>query len=153
MGEVGVTSFRNAINYVSHSIDYANPPSIEVVREWFPTIGYSGKIGATYTIKKGFLPPRWRVPVPQIIQCLRARLDDIISNVKKKTKEKFIPYPRFLSLLLEHKMEGYGIDEVNFNPTQIFSAYNWTLKKNQPEGPPLTSHMLAICNAVEPLAF
>ncbi|GJX66344.1 hypothetical protein Tco_0300687 [Tanacetum coccineum] len=49
-------------------------------------------------------------------------------------------------------MEGYGTDEVNFNPTQIFSVHNWTLKKNQAEGPPFTAHMLAIYNAVKPLA-
>ncbi|GKB59926.1 hypothetical protein Tco_0916112 [Tanacetum coccineum] len=40
--------------------------------------------------------------------------------LKKKNTEKVIPYPMFLSLLLEHKMKGYGTDEVNFNPTQIF---------------------------------
>nr|GEW46992.1 ribonuclease H-like domain-containing protein [Tanacetum cinerariifolium] len=150
MGEIGVTSFRNAINYLSHSRDYANPPSIEVVRELFPTIGYSGTIGATYTIKKGFLLPRWRVPVPQIIQCLRARLDDIISNVKKKTKEKFIPYPRFLSLLLEHKMEGYGIDELSQRHFKLQiplltsrSRKASSVKNSNPSQPPASTPMVA----------
>nr|GEX02724.1 ribonuclease H-like domain-containing protein [Tanacetum cinerariifolium] len=55
--------------------------------------------------------------------------------------------------IIAHKMEEYGTDEVNFNPTQIFSVHNWTLKKNQPEGPPFTDHMLAICNAAEPVEF
>nr|GEV28028.1 hypothetical protein [Tanacetum cinerariifolium] len=32
--------------------------------------------------------------------------EDIINNLNKKTREKVVPYPRFLSLLLEHKMEG-----------------------------------------------
>nr|GEX26699.1 hypothetical protein [Tanacetum cinerariifolium] len=126
-GEVGVTSFRNAIgeNYLGHSKGYVEPPTLEVVREWILTIGYSGTIKATCTLKKGFLPPR----------------------------EKAIPDPRFLSLLLEHKMEGYGTDEVNFYPTQIFSIHNWALKNNQPKGPSFTDHMLAICNAAELVAF
>nr|GEU46384.1 hypothetical protein [Tanacetum cinerariifolium] len=33
-------------------------------------IGYSGKIGAKETLKKSFLPPRWRLLMGQIIQCL-----------------------------------------------------------------------------------
>ncbi|GJZ31823.1 hypothetical protein Tco_0576870 [Tanacetum coccineum] len=37
--------------------------------------------------------------------------DDIISKFKKRNREKVIPYSRFLSLLLEHKMDGYGTDE------------------------------------------
>ncbi|GKC30535.1 hypothetical protein Tco_1037829 [Tanacetum coccineum] len=50
-------------------------------------------------------------------------------------------------------MEGYGNDDVTLNPTQIFSVLNWALKKNQPEGPHFTTHILAICNAAEPVAF
>nr|GEV10551.1 hypothetical protein [Tanacetum cinerariifolium] len=50
-------------------------------------------------------------------------------------------------------MDYYGIDEVNLNPTQIFIVHNWTLKKNQAKGPLFTAHMLAICNAAEPVAF
>ncbi|GJV97763.1 hypothetical protein Tco_1549340 [Tanacetum coccineum] len=42
-------------------------------------------------------------------------------------------------------MEGYGFENVTLNPTQVFSVHNWTLKKNQPEGPPFTDYMLAIC--------
>nr|GEX40666.1 ankyrin repeat family protein [Tanacetum cinerariifolium] len=59
-GEVGVTSFRNAIgeNYLGHSKGYVEPPTLEVVREWILTIWYSGTIKATCTLKKGFLPPR-----------------------------------------------------------------------------------------------
>ncbi|GJV93513.1 hypothetical protein Tco_1541326 [Tanacetum coccineum] len=79
--------------------------------------------------------------------------DDIISKLKKKTKEKVIPYPRFLSLLLELKMEGYGTNKVTTHPTQIFSVLDWNLKKNQPEGTSFTPHMLAICVADKPVAF
>ncbi|GJY70088.1 hypothetical protein Tco_0473070 [Tanacetum coccineum] len=144
---------------------------------------YSGEIEAKGTLKKGLLPPRWRLLMAQIIQslggktggfdqisnkdaiimyCLANGVDidyakliweDIINKLKKKTIEKIIPYLRFLSLLLEHKMEGYGNDDVTLNPTQIFIVHNWALKKNQPEGPHFTTHMLAICNAVEHVAF
>ncbi|GKF75057.1 hypothetical protein Tco_0224501, partial [Tanacetum coccineum] len=61
--------------------------------------------------------------------------EDIINKLNKKTRKKVVPYPRFLSLLLEHKMEGYGNDYVTINPTQVFSVHNWALKKNQAEGP------------------
>ncbi|GJV31286.1 hypothetical protein Tco_1391686 [Tanacetum coccineum] len=59
-GEVGVTSFRNAIgaNYLAYSKDYDALHSIKTVKEWFLTIGYSGIIEATCTLKKGLLPPR-----------------------------------------------------------------------------------------------
>nr|GEY49713.1 hypothetical protein [Tanacetum cinerariifolium] len=77
--------------------------------------------------------------------------EDIITKLNKKTKEKFVPYTRFLSFLLEHKMEGYRNDNVTLNPTQVFSVHNWALKKNQHEGPPFTAHMLAICNTDVPV--
>ncbi|GJR88874.1 hypothetical protein Tco_0212885 [Tanacetum coccineum] len=38
------------------------------VRDWFPTIGYGGAIKATGTLKKGLLPPRWRLLMAQIIR-------------------------------------------------------------------------------------
>nr|GEU99873.1 hypothetical protein [Tanacetum cinerariifolium] len=78
---------------------------------------------------------------------MRLIWEDLLTKLNKKTREKVVPYPRFLSLLLEHKMEGYGSKNVTLNPTQVFSVHNWTLKKNQPEGPPFTNHMLAICKA------
>nr|GEY12339.1 retrovirus-related Pol polyprotein from transposon TNT 1-94 [Tanacetum cinerariifolium] len=39
--EVGLNTFRNAIgaHYLPHSSKYVAPPSIDVVRKWFPTIG------------------------------------------------------------------------------------------------------------------
>ncbi|GJR13713.1 hypothetical protein Tco_0796365 [Tanacetum coccineum] len=45
--------------------------------------------------------------------------DDLIHKLSKKTREKIVPYP---------------------------SVYNLTLKPNQPEEPPFTDHMKAICN-------
>ncbi|GJY04943.1 hypothetical protein Tco_0370883 [Tanacetum coccineum] len=121
---------------------YVPPPSITIVRPWFATIGYSGEIGAKGTLKKSCLPPRWRLLMGQIIQCL----EDIIHKVNKKTREKVIHYSRFISLLLEYMMLAYDNKELTINPTQVFNVYNWALKPNQHEGPPFTDHMKAICN-------
>ncbi|GKC83569.1 hypothetical protein Tco_1139286 [Tanacetum coccineum] len=79
--------------------------------------------------------------------------EDIIHKLKKKTKEKIVPYPRFISILLEYMMPEYKNDELTLNPTQVFSVHNWALKPNQPKGPPFTDHMLAICNAYVPMEF
>nr|GEY37317.1 hypothetical protein [Tanacetum cinerariifolium] len=52
-------------------------------------------------------------------------MKDIIIKLNKRQREKVVPYTRFLSLLMMHKMKkGYGDD-----------------------------HMLAICSATEPVAF
>ncbi|GJT82903.1 hypothetical protein Tco_1057245 [Tanacetum coccineum] len=158
-GEVGVNTFKNAIgeNYLAHSNEYVAPPPIDTVRQWFLTIRYGEAVEAKGTLKKSLLPPRWRLLMAQIIQCLGGKTGgfDQISN-----KDAIIlyclanrinrDYARFLSLLLEHKMEGYGNNGVSLNPTQVFSVHNWALKKNQPEGPPFTDHMLAIYEADEP---
>ncbi|GKE25691.1 hypothetical protein Tco_1441075 [Tanacetum coccineum] len=42
-------------------------------------------------------------------------------------------------------------EELTINPTQVFSVYNWILKPNQPEEPPFTDHMKAICNLDVPV--
>nr|GEW57710.1 hypothetical protein [Tanacetum cinerariifolium] len=79
---------------------------------------------------------------------------DIIIKLKKKHREKVVPYTRFLSLLMMHKMkEGYGDGELTLYPTQVFSINNWALKPNQPKKPPFTTHMLAICSADKPVKF
>ncbi|GJU69330.1 retrovirus-related pol polyprotein from transposon TNT 1-94 [Tanacetum coccineum] len=54
--ELGLTSFRNAVG--ANSRDYAQTPSIEDVRAWFPSIGYGEEIKTKGTLKKAFLPPR-----------------------------------------------------------------------------------------------
>ncbi|GJZ63458.1 hypothetical protein Tco_0619879 [Tanacetum coccineum] len=64
-------------------------------------------------------------------------------KTKGTLKKSFLP-PR---------MEGHGTDNVTSIPTQIFSVNNLILKKGQPEGPPFTDHMLAICKADKPVAF
>ncbi|GJZ89518.1 hypothetical protein Tco_0661300, partial [Tanacetum coccineum] len=87
-----------------------------------------GEIEAKGTLKKGFLPPRWRLLMGQIIQCLGGKTGgfDFLSKLNMKSREKVVPYP---------------------------SAHNWELKINQPEGPPFTKHMLDICKADAPVAF
>ncbi|GKD93251.1 hypothetical protein Tco_1373088 [Tanacetum coccineum] len=79
---------------------------------------------------------------------------DNIIKLNKKQREKVIPYTQFLSMLMMHKMkEGYGDRDVTPYPTQVFSLNNWTLKHNQPEGPPFIDHMLAICSTAKPVVF
>ncbi|GJV68724.1 hypothetical protein Tco_1484233 [Tanacetum coccineum] len=63
---------------------------------------------------------------------------------EQKTREKIVPCPRFISLLLEHMMPEYDNKELTINPTQVFSVHNWTLEPNQPEEPPFTTHIKAI---------
>ncbi|GJT10285.1 hypothetical protein Tco_0857327 [Tanacetum coccineum] len=185
-GEVGLNTFRNAIgaHYLPHSSEYVAPPSIDVVRKWFPTIGYREEVSTKGTLKKSLLSPRWRLLMAQIIQCLGGKTggfnqitnkdaimlyildngshidyanifwEDIILKLKKRQREKVVPYTRFLSLLIMHKMkENYGIDEVTLYPTQIFSVNNWALKPNQPKEPPLIAHMLDICALDKPVVF
>ncbi|GJY63300.1 hypothetical protein Tco_0464760 [Tanacetum coccineum] len=152
-GEVGLNTFRNAIgtHYLPHSSEYVAPPSIDIVRKWFPMIGYGEEVSTKGTLRKSLLPPRWRLVMAQIIQCLG---EDIILKLKKKQRENVVPYTQFISLLIMHKMkEGYGDDEVTQYPTHVFSVNNWTLKPNQLEELFFTDHMLAICNAKEPVAL
>ncbi|GJV18311.1 hypothetical protein Tco_1367331 [Tanacetum coccineum] len=62
-GEVGVNTFRNAIgaHYLPHSSEYVAPPSIDIVRPWFETIGYGETVPIKGTLKKSLLPPKWRL--------------------------------------------------------------------------------------------
>ncbi|GJU87113.1 hypothetical protein Tco_1294659 [Tanacetum coccineum] len=149
-------------------------------RPWFSLIGYNGEIGAKGTLKKSCLPPRWRLLMAQIIWCLGGKTggldqisnndatilyclanglkvdfasiiwEDIIYKLNKKTREKVVPYPRFIYLLLEYMMPEYDHEDLTINLTQVFSVHNWALKLNQPEEPPFTDHMKAICNANVP---
>ncbi|GJV75300.1 hypothetical protein Tco_1506884 [Tanacetum coccineum] len=77
--------------------------------------------------------------------------EDLIHNLNKKNREEIVPYPRFISLLLKHMALKYNNEELTINPTQVFSVYNWILKPNQPEEPPFTDHMKAICNLDVPM--
>nr|GEX31941.1 hypothetical protein [Tanacetum cinerariifolium] len=61
-GEVGLNAFRNAIgaHYLPHSSEYVAPPSIDVVRKWFPTIGYGEEVSTKGTLRMSLIPPKWR---------------------------------------------------------------------------------------------
>nr|GEV06737.1 retrovirus-related Pol polyprotein from transposon TNT 1-94 [Tanacetum cinerariifolium] len=71
--------------------------------------------------------------------------EDLIHKLNKKTREKIVPYYRFISLLLEHMAPNYDHKELTINPTRVFSVHNWILNPNQPKNPPFTDHMKAIC--------
>ncbi|GKB72540.1 hypothetical protein Tco_0933952 [Tanacetum coccineum] len=145
---------------------------------------YGEEVSTKGTFRKSLLNPRWRLLMAQIIQCLGGKnggfyqiiikdaimlyclangihidyanifWENIILKLKKNQREKVVPYTRFISLLIMHKMkEDYGIDEVTLYPTQIFSVNNWALKPNQPEEPPFIAHMLAICALEKPVVF
>nr|GEZ78982.1 hypothetical protein [Tanacetum cinerariifolium] len=119
-GDIGITTFINALRaqYLSHSSMYVPPPSITTLRAWFATKGYNREIGAKGTLKKSCLPP----------------------------KEKIVPYPRFISHLLEHMAPKYDNAELIINLTHVFNVHNWILKPNQPEEPPFTDHIKPMCN-------
>nr|GEZ92246.1 hypothetical protein [Tanacetum cinerariifolium] len=85
---------------------------------------YTGEIRAKGTLKKSCLPPRWRLLMAQIMQCLGGKTggldqisnkdaailyclahgvqvdyamiiwDDLIHKLNKKTRDKIVPYPR-----------------------------------------------------------
>nr|GEV77704.1 hypothetical protein [Tanacetum cinerariifolium] len=99
----------------------------EIVSPWFMIIGYSMEIGANRTLKKSYLPPKWR--------------------------ENINPYPRFISLLPEHMMPEYDNEELTINLTQVFSVHNQTLKPNQHEEFPFTTYIKAIYNLDVPMDY
>ncbi|GJS14134.1 hypothetical protein Tco_0408606, partial [Tanacetum coccineum] len=147
-GDIGINTFRNALraHYLPYSSMYVSPPSITIVRPWFATIGYSGKIGAKGTLKKSFLLPRWRLLIEQIIECLRVKTSglDQISN-----KDATILYCLANGVKVDYAKLIWEdiIYKLNKKSREkVFSVQNWALKPNQTEGPPFTDHMKAICN-------
>ncbi|GKC84078.1 hypothetical protein Tco_1139795 [Tanacetum coccineum] len=82
-----------------------------------------------------------------VVQVDYAKLiwEDLINKRNKKTREKIIPYLRFIFLLLEHMIPKYNNEELTINPTQVFSVYICTLNPNQPKEPLFTTHIKAIC--------
>ncbi|GJW72811.1 hypothetical protein Tco_0132181 [Tanacetum coccineum] len=71
-GEVWVNTFRNSIgaHYFPYSSEYVAPPYIDIVRPWFETIEYGETVPAKGALKKSLIPPRWRLLMAWIIQCL-----------------------------------------------------------------------------------
>ncbi|GKC62032.1 hypothetical protein Tco_1089630 [Tanacetum coccineum] len=147
-GDINITSFRNALraHYLPHSSMYVPPPSIAVVRSWFAIIRYSGEIGAKGTLKKSFLPPRWRLLMAQIIQCLGGKTGshDQISN-----KDAIILYCMANRVKVDYAKLIWEDIIHKLNKKTRLKA----LKPNQPEGPPFTDHMKAICNIDVPVDF
>ncbi|GJX85169.1 hypothetical protein Tco_0335943 [Tanacetum coccineum] len=105
-----LAEFWNIIgaHYLPHSSKYVAPPSIDIVRPWFETIGYGEAVPT-----KG-IPPRWSLANKINIDYASIFWEDIIIKVNKKHREK-------------------------------------ALKPNQPEEPPFTDHMLAICVVDKPV--
>nr|GEV60540.1 hypothetical protein [Tanacetum cinerariifolium] len=131
-GEVGLNTFRKPLVHIT-SLTPAIP--------------------AKATLKNSLLPPRWRLAMAHIIQCLggKTRGFDQITNkgaiilyslanginidyasifwedtiIKlNKNRKKVVPYTRFRSLLMMHKMkEGYKDEELSLYPTQVFTLF------------------------------
>ncbi|GJW57823.1 hypothetical protein Tco_0104554 [Tanacetum coccineum] len=129
---------------------------------WFPTIRYGEDVSAKGGKTGGFDQITNKDAIILYnslanginIDYVNIFWEDVILKLKKKQSEKVIPYTRFISMLIMHKMkEGYGDDEVTQYLTQVFNVNNWALKPNQPKEPPFTNHMLAICKANEHVAF
>ncbi|GJX77379.1 hypothetical protein Tco_0324190 [Tanacetum coccineum] len=155
---VRVNAFRNSIGAHSPSITLVNmfaTPSIDMVWQWFPTIRSWGKeVFAKGTLRKSLLPPRWSLANGINIDYANIFWEHIIIKLNKRHREKVVPYTRFLSLLMMHKIkEGYGDGEITLYPTQVFSVSNWALKPNQPKEPLFIDHMLAIYSATEPMVL
>ncbi|GJW72405.1 hypothetical protein Tco_0129322 [Tanacetum coccineum] len=126
-GEVRVNTIGNAIgaHYLPHSSEYVAPLSIDIVRPWFKTIGYREAVPTKGTLKKSLLPPRWSLANRINIDYASILWEDIIIILNKKHREKVVPYTRFLSLLMMHKMkEGYGDGELTLYPTQVVNINN-----------------------------
>ncbi|GJY55470.1 hypothetical protein Tco_0454585 [Tanacetum coccineum] len=148
-GEVGVNTFRNAIgaHYLPHSREYVAPPSIDIIIQCL-----GGKTGGFDQITNKDAIILYSLANGINIDYASIFWEDIIIKPNKRHREKVLPYTRFLSQLMMHKMkEGYGDGEVTPYPTLVFSVNNWALKPNQPKEPLFRDHMLAICNAAEPV--
>nr|GEW18135.1 hypothetical protein [Tanacetum cinerariifolium] len=154
-GDICINTFRNALraHYLPHSSMYVLPPFITIVKLWFAIIGYSGEIGAKGTLKKSFLPPRWRLLMGQIIQCLGGKIGglDQISN-KDATILYCLANGGCLDQCALHTLATVpSLLELTINPTQVFGVHNWALKPNQAEGPPFSDHIKAICKLDVPM--
>ncbi|GJU51451.1 retrovirus-related pol polyprotein from transposon TNT 1-94 [Tanacetum coccineum] len=126
-GEIGITAFRNAIR-----------------AHYLPRL--SGKKGGLDQISNKDATILYCLENGVQVDYAKIIWEDLIHKLDKKTRKKIIPYPRFISLLLEHMAPKYDNEELTIKPTQVFSVHNWILKPNQHEEPPFTDHIKAICN-------
>ncbi|GJZ94320.1 hypothetical protein Tco_0666523 [Tanacetum coccineum] len=138
-------------HYLAHSGEYVAPPSIDVVRQWFPTNRYGEEVSAKGTLKKSLLPPRWRLLMAQIIQCLGGKTGgfDRITN-----KDATILYSLANDINIDYAnifWEDIILKLKKKQRKKVFSVNNEALKPNQP--PPFTDHLLAICTTDKPVVF
>ncbi|GKB61841.1 hypothetical protein Tco_0918027 [Tanacetum coccineum] len=144
-GDICITTFRNALraHYLSHSSMYVPPPSITIVE------ATDGSNHLVFTWENRCLYQIYNKDAT-ILYCMAngvkvdyAKLiwEDIIHKLNKKTREKVVPYPRFISLLRDYIMPEYDNEELTINHTHVFNVHNWALKLNQTEGPRFTDHI------------
>ncbi|GJU50998.1 hypothetical protein Tco_1220553 [Tanacetum coccineum] len=98
-GEIGIITFRNALRaqYLPHS---------------------SGKIGGLDQISNKDATILYCLANGVQVDYAKIIWEDLIHKLNKKTREKIVPYPRFISLLLEHMAPKYDNEELTINPTQ-----------------------------------
>ncbi|GKC79822.1 hypothetical protein Tco_1130596 [Tanacetum coccineum] len=106
--------------------------TLESSKVWVstPTCGVRGDTGITTfrnALRAQYIPySSMYVPPPFITTVDYAKIiwEDLVHKLNKKSREKIVPYPRFIALLLEHMMPEYDNDELTINPTQVFSVHN-----------------------------
>ncbi|GJS77547.1 hypothetical protein Tco_0727428 [Tanacetum coccineum] len=119
-GEVGLNSFRKAIEQITWvtQIIMLRLPPLKLLGTGSQPLRIVGQLKPQEPSKRAFfLQGGGCLWLRVNIDFAKSIWDDIVSKLKKKTREKVIPYLRFLSLLLELKIEGYGSDEVTIYPT------------------------------------
>ncbi|GKB97175.1 hypothetical protein Tco_0983312 [Tanacetum coccineum] len=131
-GDIGINTFRNALraHYLPHSSMYVSPPSITIVRPWFETIGYSREIKAKGTLKKSYLPPRWRPLMAQVIQCLDGKIGglDQISN-KDATIMYFLANRVKVRILQKSQENGQIRTNTNTGTDRVYKSQKFLAKE------------------------
>ncbi|GJY07407.1 retrovirus-related pol polyprotein from transposon TNT 1-94 [Tanacetum coccineum] len=122
-GDIGINTFRNAIraHYLPHLSMYISPPSITIVEatdgQVIQCLG--GKTGGPEQISNKDATIMYCLANRVKVDYARLIWEDIIHKLSKKTREKVVPYLRFISLLLEYMMPEYENEELTINPTQF----------------------------------
>ncbi|GJW65683.1 hypothetical protein Tco_0117567 [Tanacetum coccineum] len=111
--------------------DQVSTPTGVVVRPWFATIRYNREIGAKGTLKKSCLPPRWRLLMLNIIQCLG------VGQALKKNQTEGPPFTahmmaiyKFDVPLANKALNTSSHDEMNDSRDLMFGAKAGTKKKH-----------------------
>nr|GEV35333.1 ribonuclease H-like domain-containing protein [Tanacetum cinerariifolium] len=128
-GDIGINTFRNALgaHYLPHSSMYVSPPSITIARpcgqasqllmgQIIQCIG--GKICGLDQISNKDATILYCLANGVKVDYAKLIWENIIHKLNKKISEKVVPYPRFISLILEYMMPEYDNEELTINPTQ-----------------------------------